>query len=130
MDGEVPITDLPSEVVRFLNERVDTVPHLEALLIVWESGAAWDARQLSTRLYVDEEAATRVLHDLSRAGLFVTTDSVWFVFDTGNVGAQELMPQVARTYRRNIARVATLIHDKTSSSAREFARAFEFKKDR
>ena len=40
------------------------------------------------------------------------------------------MLQVAATYRRNIARVATLIHEKTSSSVREFARAFDLKKDR
>jgi hypothetical protein len=126
----VPLAELPPEVVRFLNERIDTVPHLEALLIVWESGSAWDARQLSTRLYVDEQSAVCLLQDLNRSGFLVTEDGMWFAFGGEDKGAQEIMPLLARTYRRNIARVATLIHNKTASSAREFARAFEFKKDR
>jgi DNA-binding IclR family transcriptional regulator len=120
---------LPAEVVRFLNERIDTVPHLEALLIVWESGRAWDALQLSTRIYLNESSAQRVLLDLQRAGL-LKTDESGYSFDSSLAGAHELLQQVSRTYQRNIARVATLIHNKASSSAREFARAFDFKKDR
>jgi hypothetical protein len=123
-------TELPSEVVRFLNERIDTVPHLEALLMVWESGVPWDARLLSTRLYLNEEAAQRVLQDLQLSGLLASRDAIRFSFNREDRSAQGLMEDVARTYRRNIARVATLIHNKTSSSVREFARAFEFKKDR
>jgi hypothetical protein len=129
-DGGGVMQGLPTEVVHFLNERIDSVPHLEALLIVWESGTAWDARQLSARVYLSEEAAQRVLQDLKRSALLTTEDSIRFRFDAGDGRAQELMLQVAATYRRNIARVATLIHEKTSSSVREFARAFDLKKDR
>jgi hypothetical protein len=121
---------LPPEVVRFLNERIDTVPHLEALLIVWQSGCAWDAHQLSTRIYLNTSSAQRVLLDLQRAGLLKSDDSGRFSFESTIAGAHDLLRQVSHTYQRNIARVATLIHNKASSPAREFARAFDFKKDR
>jgi DNA-binding IclR family transcriptional regulator len=121
---------LPAEVVRFLNERIDTVPHLEALLIVWASARAWDAHQLSTRIYLNVSSAQRVLLDLQRAGLLKSDDSGRFSFESSSAGAHDLLQQVSHTYQRNIARVATLIHNKASSSAREFARAFDLKKDR
>ncbi len=41
-----------------------------------------------------------------------------------------LVAEVAETYQRNLARIAMLIHSKPSSSIKEFARAFDLKKDR
>ena len=41
-----------------------------------------------------------------------------------------LVAEVAEYYRSNLSRVATFIHSKPSASIKEFARAFEFKKDR
>jgi hypothetical protein len=41
-----------------------------------------------------------------------------------------LMEKVASTYRRHLSAVASFIHSKASRSVREFARAFELKKDR
>lgn len=40
------------------------------------------------------------------------------------------MPDVASTYARQLVRVAQLIHSKASLGVREFARAFQIKKDR
>jgi hypothetical protein len=126
----VSVDSLPAEVVRFLNDRISSVPHLEALLIIWESNAAWSAQQLSARLYLDESATRVVLDDLQRQGLLLSEDGVRFGFDARPAGAHAMMHLLARTYERNIARVATLIHSNAASSVREFARAFEFKKDR
>jgi hypothetical protein len=41
-----------------------------------------------------------------------------------------LMAQVATEYRRHLVAMATLIHSKAPSSVREFARAFDLKKER
>lgn len=120
---------LPAEVLRFLVERIDTVPHLEALLIIWQSGSRWDARQLSERIYLPQPATQLLLQDLQRAGLLVSDDAVRFGFDATD-DMRQLMSQVDAAYRRNISRVSTLIHHKASSSVREFARAFDFRKDR
>jgi len=41
-----------------------------------------------------------------------------------------LIEAVAATYRRDLVRVSTFIHTKTSSAVRDFAKAFKFTKDR
>lgn len=122
--------DLPAPVVEFLNERIDSVPHLEALLIMWHNGGTWDAAQMSARIYVDKSTAQALLQDLQRAGLAASEDRISFKFDARSAAAQTLMPQLAESYKRNVTRIATLIHNKASSPVREFARAFELKKER
>jgi hypothetical protein len=121
--------NLPQEVLHFLAERIDTVPHLEALLIIWGSDREWGARELSARIYLGESSVQELLQDLLHAGLLTTDDSRTFKFEAA-AHVKELMPEIAETYRRNISHVATLIHNKASPSVREFARAFDFKKDR
>ncbi|MEP7314627.1 MAG: hypothetical protein ABI859_18735 [Pseudomonadota bacterium] len=126
----MPTDDLPIEVLRFISERIDSVPHLEALLILWDTGKAWDAREMSRRIYLEERSTQSVLLDLQRAGLAMSGDAVSYTFDARWPGAPGLMPQIALTYQRNVTRIATLIHNKASSAVREFARAFDLKKER
>jgi hypothetical protein len=126
----VSVDNLPQDVLRFLHERIDTVPHLEALLIIWHSKAAWNARLLSSRIYIDEASAQVLMLSLQRAGLLSSEDSVSFSFDASWSGAEQLMPRVSETYYSNIMRVTKLIHGKVSSSILEFARAFDLKKER
>lgn len=121
--------NISAEVLRFLAERIDTVPHLEALLIIWQSGRSWDAVELSARIYIPQPATQLLLQDLQRAGLLASENSARFGFHAAE-DILQLMPQVDTAYRRNISRVSTLIHHKASSSVREFARAFDFRKDR
>ena len=48
-------------------------------------------------------------------------------FDTA---LQNILKQVEATYRRELVRVANMIHSKAPAAVREFARAFRFTKDR
>jgi hypothetical protein len=121
---------LPVEVVRFLQERIDSVPHLEALLIIWGGGTTWDAPRIAARIYIEEPAAQAVLQDLQRGGLAISEDRISFGFNADSESTRALVSQVAESYKRNVTRVATLIHNKASSSVREFARAFDLKKER
>lgn len=122
---------LPDEVLRFIAGHIDTVPHLEALLLLWESsGRCWRAEELAARIYVGPEAGVRILKDLEQRKLAKPgTDPACYVFD-GAWDSGQLMQKVAATYRRHLVQVATLIHAKGSPAVREFARAFDFKKER
>ena len=42
----------------------------------------------------------------------------------------QVMPEVAAAYRRHLVQLATFIHSRASTAVREFARAFDLKKDR
>jgi hypothetical protein len=64
MTGDVPEE---SEVFQFILDRIDSVPHLEALLLLWNSRPTkWSSKELVARLYVETEVARKLLVDLSR----------------------------------------------------------------
>ena len=120
--------EIPDDELRFIRDHIDTVPHLEALLLMWESAPRrWTAEELADRLYVSIETARRVVADLARRRLLGGAEGGQ-VYDPANEH-HALLPLVARTYRRNLVTVTRLIHAKGSTPMQEFARAFRFKQD-
>jgi hypothetical protein len=126
-------SDLPEDVLRFLLDGVESVPHLEALLLLWQNPQIlWSLDQIATRVYVTPETAAGLLADLMRAGMITTEPGTpeSYRFNGSWEEGRVLMPKVATTYGRHLVRVAQLIHSRASPGVREFARAFQFKKDR
>jgi hypothetical protein len=124
--------DLRPEVLVFIEEQIDSVPHLEALLLLWRSAPeSWTRDQIAARIYVAPETAAGILSDLARRGLVKPTgeDLARFAFDPGWDRSRELMESVAAAHREKLILVAHRIHQKASGAVREFARAFEIKKE-
>ena len=120
--------DLPDDVLRFIREQVDTVPHLEALLLLWESApTSWAPEELAARLYVDVATAQRIVGDFARRKVLIRSGQ-GHAYDPANEHAA-LLPRVAQTYRRQLVQVTRFIHSKGSPAMQEFARAFKFKQD-
>lgn len=120
--------DLPDDVLRFIADRIDSVPHLEALLLLWEDPARrWTAEEIAARIYVSRELAERLLEDLARQGL-VAGEAGGYAYEAGWDPSGKTMERVANSYSRQLVRVSSLIHSKASRGVREFARAFELKK--
>ena len=121
-----------AEVRQFLLDQIDSVPHLEALLLLWNSRPTlWEADELARRLYVDREVALRLLQDLARQQL-IDSDAgspEHYCYRDEPADRNRLIRMVDETYRREVVRVSTLIHSKPSSSVRDFARAFRFTKE-
>lgn len=125
--------ELPADVVHFLTEKVDTVPHLEALLLLWDSRPkAWTHEEISVRVYVPPAKAQGILQDLLRQKLVALDPESpdRFRYDGSWDDSGAMMQKVAATYRQQLVRVANLIHSKASPAVRDFARAFQFKKER
>lgn len=115
-------------VDQFILDEIDSVPHLEALLLLWNSRPKqWSLAEMAHDLYVSTEGAQGILLDLKQRGL-VRTHSDIFSYDP-DPARDQLIAAVDRTYRRELVRVSRMIHSKASSAVREFARAFKFKKD-
>lgn len=124
--------NISERVWRFIADNIDTVPQLEALLLLCENkDQAWTLHQVAARIYVSEQAAREILRTLQQRSL-VSTDGAATVYRcapaTGSPDG--LIDEVAMAYRRHIVPIATFIHSKAPASVREFARAFDFKKDR
>jgi hypothetical protein len=124
--------DTNCDVDQFLLDQIDTVPHLEALLLLWNSRPKlWTREDMEKALFVGEDAAKQVLDDLVQRGLIVAVPGVseTYYYEPAP-HRDQLMACVDLTYRRELIRISRLIHSKPSAAVLEFARAFRLKKER
>ncbi len=124
--------EIPVHVRRFLEENIDTVPQLETLLMMHEKhDRGWSIADVASRNYITEQRATDTLCALLRRGLIVAEESSpGFRFNPASDDIRTLVAELAICYQRMLSAVTELIHAKPSASIKEFARAFELKKDR
>jgi hypothetical protein len=122
-----------SQIDEFIVEQIDSVPHLEALLLIWNSRPqAWSAESMGKSLYVRTEVAAKILETLAQRKLITanTDHPDFYSFGPVSDAMAELLKDVDATYRREIVRISCLIHSKASAGVRDFARAFRFTKER
>jgi hypothetical protein len=122
-----------TDVYDYILEKIESVPHLEAIILLWNSRpVGWSSDELASRLYVPSERTVEILQDLIRQQLVQQTagSPPRFSYLPRNDEQNEWMIRVDTAYRREIVRISTMLHSKASPSVREFARAFRFKKDR
>ena len=126
--------ELPQDALQFIAEQIDTVPHLEALLLLYKQPSEhWTVELTAARLYVSLEKAAQILRDLEQRHLIgkrPDASATEYVFDGAWDDSGQLMARVVMTYTRFLTPVTTIIHSKAPRSVLEFARAFELKKDR
>lgn len=121
------------QVLQFVLDEIDSVPELEALLLLWQNRtAAWNVADIARRLYIVPDQAQAVLVDLSRKGMLAVDPERpdLYRYESTSAERDELMARTEAVYRRQIVRISTLIHSKPSSAVRDFARAFRFTKEK
>lgn len=118
------------QVEQFLLDSIDTVPHLEALLLIFQSPAiVWTIADLAARIYVNEKQATGILEDLARRSLIARVEQAPanYQYLARSQAQTELLHKVAQSYRTQLVQVTRFIHSNASGSVRDFARAFRLK---
>lgn len=122
---------IPDDIRRFIVQCIPSVPFLEALLLLRESGSReWDSTQLAQRLYLDTPRASALLAQLVRTGLLSVEQSATprYVYAPRTPQLAALVEQLAVVYGQNLVEVSTLIHLKTNRKAHLFADAFVWRK--
>jgi hypothetical protein len=122
-----------SDPYEFIHENLDSVPHLEALILFWNSRpVGWTCDDLASRLYIPSEQVSGVIRDLVRFQLVqeLAGSPPRYSYLPKSEEQNELMRLVDDAYRRDLVRISTMLHSKASSPVREFARAFRFRKER
>jgi hypothetical protein len=122
-----------NKIDRFILEEIDSVPHLEALLLLWNNRShSWSVEAMAKALFVSAETAGQVLQDLA-SRQFTMPDAKapeCFCYRPNAGEREELLALLDTAYRRDLIRITKLIHSKASSPLSDFARAFQFRKDR
>ena len=115
----------------FIQRELDSVPHLEALLLLWNSRPKhWSVQEMGAALYLNDSAARDILQNLTRRQLAARADDESYTYHSASSERDTLLAALEATYRRNLIRISRMIHDKASPGVREFADAFRLKKDR
>lgn len=114
----------------FLAAEIDTVPHLEALLIVWRARPrGFDRNALAAQLYLPAANTGQILDDLARRRLLTQAEGR-YTYDPAGIAPPNLMEAVEGVYRHELIRISRMIHEKPPAAMRDFARAFRFTRER
>lgn len=121
-----------AEVDQFILEQIESVPHLEALLLIWRTRPkSWPVDEMAKSLYVPGELAADILRDLTQKKLIQQLENSPREYQYLSSESQDrLIAQVDAVYRRELIRISRMIHSKAPSGLREFARAFRFTRDK
>jgi hypothetical protein len=122
-----------AQVDAFIIEEIDSVPHLEALLLLWRSAPHhFSATQIAEQLYIHPGQGAAIAEDLHRRGLIARDpgSAAGFFYDMHSEERNRLIGAVDTTYRRELIRISGIIHSKASPGIRAFADAFRFRKER
>jgi predicted ArsR family transcriptional regulator len=125
--------DQQDEVLQFIALEIDSVPELEALLLLWQQRPrAWSAEEVAKRLYIAADDARTVLLDLKRKDLISASAGLpdSYQYDSDSKDRDRIIGRTEEVYRRQLVRISTMIHSKPSSAIRDFARAFRFTREK
>jgi len=119
---------LPPELVEFLENHIDSITQLEALLLLRSTPRqAWDLPGIAKRLYVDESQVLRELEHLIARGL-VERDDNRYVFEPKSEDLSRSVALLSDFYRAYLIPITNIIHAKPGR-IRQFADAFRLKKE-
>jgi hypothetical protein len=119
---------LPAELREFLENNIDSIAQLEAVLLLRESpDPAWDAQSIAQRLYVPEHDALYALAHLVGRGLIARqADRYEFAPQSERLARGVVL--LSDYYRSHLISITNLVHSKPRR-IQQFADAFKLKKD-
>jgi hypothetical protein len=121
---------IPSLVRQLIAERLDSIPEVEAVLLLRESTPrGWTAEDAGRRLYVSTTVAAHLLEELRDRGFFVAAGDE-YAYQPESPALAEAVDALAAAYRRHLVAVTHLIHSKPGRNVRDFAEAFRLRKPR
>jgi hypothetical protein len=124
--------EFPSGLKQFIEQHIESVPQLEALLLLRrEPQREWSASEIAKELYIPEDAARSLLVDFSRRGfaILIPASAVRYTFQTRNSESDRLIDELASAYQNRRVAVISLIYSKPLNKVQTFADAFRFGKE-
>jgi len=120
---------IPSDIRRFILDRIDSIGELEALLLLRNSPDTWwEDSAVAQRLYLGTEQGRSILARLETAELLISQEETatrrWrYRPQSGDL--REMVDRLAYYYTKHLVPVSNLVHDKSKIRIQEFSRAFE-----
>jgi len=123
---------LPDDVKAFLLHHIDSIAHLEALLLLRaNTELTWSAETLAQRLYIPAQETAAILARLCADGFLAAHGSapLLYQYHCPSRDQAHMVDQVARLYTKYLIPVTHFIHAKPRTRVQAFADAFKLRKD-
>jgi len=120
---------IPEHLQRFILRSIDSVSHLEAMLLVrYDPQREWDSKTMAQGLYISEKKAAELLSDLCAAGFAAVKGSGEYLYHYSprSSDLRDTINHLSQIYSTNLIEVTNLIHSKTGRQAQQFGDAFKW----
>jgi hypothetical protein len=124
--------EIPAELQRFVEQHVDSLAELEAILLLREDPTrTWPPAEVAKVLYAMPEMCASLLAKLARRGLLEhsTDPEAGYRYRPASAELDRLIGDLGAVYRQRRVAVITLIYSKPSSNVQSFADAFRLRKE-
>lgn len=121
---------IPDDVKRFILLSIESVPHLETLLLFHRNpDMEWEAKDVAQRLFISEKITAKLLEKLHSAGfLAVKTGPVPLYRYSPNSESQgQMVARLAKAHSEQLIAVTDLIYSKADTKVKQFADSFKLK---
>jgi hypothetical protein len=118
------VADIPDIVGRLIAERINSVPEVEAILLLRQhSDREWAASDVARVLYVSDSIAEELLSGLAERGVLARHETAYhYAPETPDMEAA--VSALEQAYTHQLIAVTRLIHSKRGAKVRSLARAF------
>ena len=122
---------LPSDVVQFVNDSIDSIEQLELLvMLINSSHRYWDAASAGRALGVNPGTTQRDLERLATRNLLAVNlgNDVSYRFEPGSPRLRATSEAFAAAYRNNPRALFRLVAERQKRAVRDFADAFRIRR--
>lgn len=121
---------LPLDIKTFLIESIDSIAHLEVLLMLYNNkDREWDAESVSKELRSNHHSAENQLSQLTNKGFFKVNDFKKYKYGPSSDEVNQKIARLHDIYNEMPVAVVTCIYDKPKDILKDLSDAFRLKKD-
>jgi DNA-binding IclR family transcriptional regulator len=117
---------VPEPVLRFIDRHIESVEHLEILLLLSQDIRDWSVGEIFKSIQSSEASVTQRLQQLTAAGL-LASNGLRFRFEPRDESMRQLVADLGDLYRERRVRVIEAIYSRKTDAVQTFADAFKFK---
>jgi hypothetical protein len=131
-DGIAMADDFSAEVKQFIDQNIESLPQLEALLLMRQDPKRlWSAQDISKSLYIPIDSARSLLADMTRRGFAAMepSEDARYSYHVGSPALDELIGKMATVYQERRVAVVSWIYSKPLNKVQTFADAFRLRKE-
>ena len=121
--------DAQDPVLAFVDRHIESLEHLEILLLLAGQERNWTAAEIFQRIQSSQASVVQRLESLVTAGHLSRDADRKFRFSPKYEAARKIVNDLAEAYRTRRVRIIEAIYTRKSDAVRSFADAFKFKKD-